>query len=268
MKASRRNAIFASFVAVMAFPLAIPGETHMRLLQIMADANCRISAAMPARVAALPHFAQALASGGRVRIVAIGSSSTVGVGASSPAASYPSQLRALLETSLPRDNFEVINLGVGGETASKTAERLRRDIPALAPDLVVWQVGTNDALTGVPVADYEKTLHSSLQFLRAQGLDVVLVGVQWTRKFAGNDAYTRVRDANARVARLEGVNIVSRYDAMRQLAEATGREDLIGPDNLHMNDRGYRCLAEEIAGTLANAVAPILPPTAASEPQP
>jgi lysophospholipase L1-like esterase len=220
----------------------------------MADDICKVAAAMPSRVGALPSFSRALKSGGRVRIVAIGSSSTEGVGASSPAASYPSQLRALLETSLPRDNFEVINLGVGGETATRTAERLRRDVPALAPDLVIWQVGTNDALSGAPIGDYEKTLRSSLQFLSARHLDVVLVGMQWTRKFASNDVYTQMREATARVARLEGVSVVSRYDAMRQLAETTGREDLIGPDNLHMNDRGYRCLAEEVAVTLAHAV--------------
>ena len=254
MKASRRHSILASLIAVLAFPLAIPGETHTRRLNIVADESCMVTAAMPARTAALPRFSRALTSSGRVRIVAIGSSSTEGVGASSPAASYPSQLRALLETSLPRDDFDVVNLGIGGETATKTAERLRSDVPALAPDLVVWQVGTNDALSGAPIADYEKTLRASLQFLRAQHLDVVLVGMQWTRKFAGSEIYTQMREATARVARLEGVSIVSRYDAMRQLAEATGREDLIGPDNLHMNDRGYRCLAEQVAVTLAHAV--------------
>ena len=99
--------------------MSIPGETHTRRLRINAEETCKVGAAMPAKVSALPGFSQALRRGGRVRIVAIGSSSTEGVGASSPAANYPSQLRALLETSLPRDEFEVINLGVGGETAKR-----------------------------------------------------------------------------------------------------------------------------------------------------
>jgi lysophospholipase L1-like esterase len=234
--------------------MAIPGETHTRRLRIAADESCKVGAAMPAKAVALPGFSQALRRGGRVRIVAIGSSSTEGVGASSPAANYPSQLRALLETSLPRDEFEVINLGVGGETAGKTAQRLRRDIPALEPDLVVWQVGTNDALAGAQVAAYEATLRGTLQFLKEQRVDVLLVGMQWTRKLASNEAYAQVREATANVARREGVGIVSRYDAMRQLAEASGSEDLIGPDNLHMNDRGYRCMAEQVAVTLAHSV--------------
>ncbi len=78
--------------------------------------------------------------------------------------------------------------------------------------------------------------------------------MQWTRKLASNEAYAQVREATARVARREGVGLVSRYDAMRQLAEISGREDMIGPDSLHMNDRGYRCMAEQVAVTLAHAV--------------
>jgi lysophospholipase L1-like esterase len=97
-------------------------------------------------------------------------------------------------------------------------------------------------------------LGGTLQFLKAQRVDVLLVGMQWTRKLASNEAYGQVREATANVARREGVGIVSRYDAMRQLAEASGSEDLIGPDNLHMNDRGYRCMAEQVAVTLAHAV--------------
>jgi acyl-CoA thioesterase I len=253
MKPSIRQLVLAPVLAVLAFPMSIPGETHTRRLRIVADESCKVGAAMPARILALPGFSQALRRGGKVRIVAIGSSSTEGVGASSPAANYPSQLRALLETSLPRDEFEVINLGVGGETAKKTAERLRRDIPALEPDLVVWQVGTNDALVGAQIADYEATLRGTLQFLKAQHFDVLLVGMQWTRKLAGNEAAAQVRDATARVARREDVSIVSRYDAMRQLVEASGSEDQLGPDSLHLNDRGYRCMAEQVAVTLAHA---------------
>ena len=255
MRASVRHFLLAAALAALAFPAAIPGETHAHRLVVAAEDLCKVAAAMPLNVAALPRFSRALASGGRVRIVAIGSSSTEGVGASSPNASYPSQLRALLESALPGDDFEVINMGVGGETAPTTAARLRRDIPALNPDLIVWQVGTNDALTGASLADYEETVGGALKYLKAQRLDVLLVGMQWTRKLAANQAYADVRDATARVAREQGVSVVSRFDAMRQLAEASGREDLIGPDHLHMNDRGYRCLAEQVAVTLAHAVA-------------
>ena len=118
---------------------------------------------------------------------------------------------------------------------------------------MIWQVGTNDALRSVPLADYERTLRGTLGLLKASGQDVLLVGMQWTRKFAANPNYIAVRDVTARVAAEQGVTLVSRYDAMRRVAELNGREDLIGPDHLHMNDRGYRCLAEQVAVTLSLA---------------
>ncbi len=254
MKASLHRTL-VGFVGLFAiFPAIVPGETSTRKLNVFAEAACNVGDALPARIAALPGFSAALESKKHVRIVAIGSSSTEGAGASSAAATYPSQLHALLQLALPGDRFEVINLGIGGETAGKTVERLRRDIPGLSPDLVVWQVGTNDALNGVAIPDYEKTVRDALQFLKTGHYDTLLVGMQWTRKLAGNPNYVATRDATVHVAGLEGVTIVSRYDAMRKLADASGREDFTGPDHLHMNDRGYRCLAEEVAVTLAHAV--------------
>jgi lysophospholipase L1-like esterase len=254
MKKSLRPLPVLSLALFLTFPAVVPGETHGRGLHVATESSCGVADALPARIAALPHFSRAIENRRRLRIVAIGSSSTEGVGASSPAANYPSQLRALLQLAMPEDSFEVINLGVGGETAVNTVERLRRDIPRLSPDLVVWQVGTNDALTGAVIADYQTTVRDALKFLKAGQFDVLLIGPQWTRKLAGNPAYVAVRDATAQVARVEGVTLVSRYDAMRKLAEASGREDFTGPDHLHMNDRGYRCLAEQVAVTLAHAV--------------
>jgi acyl-CoA thioesterase I len=237
----------------LAAPMVFPGSNAARRLRVASEDVCRGAASMPAKIGAFPNFSKAIRDEGRVRIVAIGSSSTEGIGASTPAANYPSQLRDMLQTALPVEAVEVVNLGIGGEKAAQTALRLREEIPRLGPDLVVWQVGTNDGIAGVMPARYEATLRESLRFLKGGEADVLLVGMQWSRKLAANPNYIAIRDVTARVAREEGVTLVSRYEAMRQLGDATGREDFIGPDNLHMNDRGYRCLAEQIAATLSHA---------------
>lgn len=250
----RRFFVMTAVAAYAGFPVVAPGETHERRLRVTPEASCAVTDALPAHVAGLPKLSQALLSGRKVRIVAIGSSSTQGVGASAANRAYPAQLRALLELALPATDFEVANLGVGGETADATAERLRREIPRQNPDLVIWQVGTNDGLRDVPVDAYGQTLRSALDFLRRRGDDVLLVGVQWTRKFAANPHYLAVRDANAQIAGEQGVTLVSRFDSMRRLADLSGQEELIGPDQLHMNDRGYRCLAEQVAATLSRAI--------------
>src|SRR3981189_2355531 len=65
----------------------------------------------------LTHTAQRLANFELLTIVAIGSSSTAGAGASSPAASYPSRLAAELKEQFPGHPITVINRGVNGEEA-------------------------------------------------------------------------------------------------------------------------------------------------------
>ncbi len=225
MNTRLRFTLMGIVAAFAAFPVVAPGETHERQLRVTPEASC--AATLPAHVAGLPKFSEALLSGRSVRIVAIGSSSTEGVGASAPTRSYPAQLRALLNLALPATEFEVINLGVGGETAAATVERLRRDLPKQRPDLVIWQVGTNDGLRDVPIGDYERTLRSALGFLRQRGDDVMLVGMQWTRKFAANPHYLAVRDATAQIA---GEQRRDPDLAVRRHAPARGPQRPRGPD--------------------------------------
>jgi acyl-CoA thioesterase-1 len=71
----------------------------------------------------LPKFAEALQQQGKVTIVAIGTSSTEGDGASSAAASYPSRLSTALLVRFPQPPISVLNLGVGGQEAPDEAAR-------------------------------------------------------------------------------------------------------------------------------------------------
>src|SRR5262249_25228233 len=63
----------------------------------------------------LPHLAQKIAAGDPITIIAIGSSSTAGAGASSPDASYPSQLSVELRKQFPKMSFTMLNRGVHPE---------------------------------------------------------------------------------------------------------------------------------------------------------
>src|ERR1700722_1182663 len=90
----------------------------------------------------LPHTALRLAAGKSLTIVALGSSSTYGTGASRPEYSYPSRLAALLRARYPGADIKVINRGVGGELIGDTTARIAREVIGDQPDLVIWQVGT------------------------------------------------------------------------------------------------------------------------------
>ncbi|HTO78912.1 MAG TPA: SGNH/GDSL hydrolase family protein [Methylocystis sp.] len=195
----------------------------------------------------LPVLAAALKGRKSARLLAIGSSSTVGVGASSNGKAYPAQLEAILEHALQGTDLEIISRGVSGETANVAAERLRSEVALAKPDLVLWQLGTNDAIARVPAANFEDTVRSAVAWLKENQIDVVLVGMQYTPRFARDPNYAAIRDSLRRIAAEQHVLYVRRYDAMRYIAQAHANLELMAKDNFHLNDLGYQCMAEHVA---------------------
>lgn len=208
--------------------------------------NCEAPATDIATPEPLPRLAVALRDRKAIKVLAIGSSSTVGIGASSPSANYPAQLESILERTFHGLDVVVVNRGVSGETADRTSERLKVQVALDRPDLVLWQVGTNDALARVPVENFVITVGETLRWLKENGVDVVLVGLQYTFSVAKDEYYTSFRMALRKLAADQNVLLVRRYEAMRFI-ETAHETELVSKDGLHLNDAGYRCMAEHIA---------------------
>lgn len=204
--------------------------------------------ARPAQVmgGTLPHVAQRLAAGQPLRILAFGSSSTQGTGASSPAAAYPARLRVFLSGALPVP-VEVVNAGIGGQDADDMLRRL----PALAaghPDLVIWQTGSNDPLRHVPLDRFDRETRAGIAAFRAAGIDVMLMEPQDCAVLRAHDGANVFRDDLRRIAADMRVPLVRRYDLMQSwLAEGLlTRSQLYYRDGLHMTDGGYAYLARAV----------------------
>jgi lysophospholipase L1-like esterase len=85
---------------------------------------------------------------------------------------------------------------------------------------------------------------------------VVLVDPQYGDALAKDEYYGQVVAAIAEVAREAHVLLVDRFESMRELAHQRGDKFYLAADNLHLNDTGHRCLAEQltrsiVAGLLA-----------------
>ena len=210
------------------------------------SAYCQAPASDIATPEPLPHLAAALEGKRTVRVLAIGSSSTVGIGASAARNGYPAQLELILEKIFKGVDIIIVNRGVSGEVAATTAERLKLEVALERPDLVLWQLGTNDALARVPVDEFVETVKDMLQWLKEHQVDTVLVGLQYTPQAAKDEHYTAIRTALRALAVAENVLLVRRFDAMQFIEQAT-KIDLLSGDDLHLNDLGYRCMAEHIA---------------------
>lgn len=193
---------------------------------------------------------------GRLTILAVGSSSIEGVGASRRELGFVPLLEAGLRQRLPGVEITVVNRGIGGETTAQTGARLRRELDAVRPDLVLWQLGTNDVLRDLPMDDVFKAFRDGQAVLNAAGVDVLLIDPQRLPDNATNPAFQGRNPALSEVARLIGLEggrigyaVSTRFAAMNDWRglERGG----VGPDDLHLNDQGYACWAEITAEGLA-----------------
>ena len=123
--------------------------------------------------ASLPHTAARFREGGPLKIVAIGSSSTTGLWVLNSAATFPEVMRRELEKLRPSSRIEIVNSGRIGETIKDNLARFERDVLAHRPDLVIWQIGTNDVAWGGHADGLKDQVIRGVRALKTAGVDVI-----------------------------------------------------------------------------------------------
>lgn len=203
----------------------------------------------------LRHMARRIAAREPLTIVAVGSSSTAGAGASSPAASYPSRLAAELKQRFPGLDVTVLNRGVNGEETAQMMARFGTGVLAAHPDLVLWQVGTNSVLRDHPLKPHSVLLREGIAQLKEAGADVVLIDMQFTPRVLAKAETQGMEDQIALAAKEANVDLFNRFAVMRDWHEVQHIpfEAFVAPDELHMNDWSYGCVAKLLAAAIAEA---------------
>ena len=187
--------------------------------------------------APLPNSALALEKRQKIRILAIGaiSAAVLGVGRDGS----PPLLEQILERTIKGLDVEIINRGFSGELAEAAGTRLKVEVALNHPDLVLWQVGTNDAFAQVPAEAFQLTVSNTVRWLKEHNIDVILVGLHYVKHLAKNEHYQAIRASLGRVATAESVLRIGRYEAMEVLARTmreSGRRD---PGDFGFSEAGY-----------------------------
>jgi acyl-CoA thioesterase-1 len=223
----------------------------------MPDLDSPMTAAtMPPLV--LPQSRRALArhgsQNGSLRITAFGSSTTEGIGASSTEAGFTSVMRRLMLRQVPE--IVLSNRGIGGNNAIDLHRRLD-DVIADAPDLVLFQTGSNDPLQGVSLERFEQLTRGDLARLKAEtGADIVLIDQQLCRMLEECEAFPPFLASLHRIGEENGIPVFPRYRLMQTWCQAPGQDrDTMSPDGLHMGDHGYALLGAALADWLLSGLA-------------
>jgi len=213
----------------------------------------------------LSNLTKQFAGRGPIKIVAIGSSSTEGVGGIVP---YPYRLEMALRERFknhdPKWMIDVLNRGKGGEEAPPELKRFDTDVLAEHPSLVIWQVGANAIFHDdqFDVDDVAAKIATGLSQLRDLPMDVVLMDMQYAPALVGADKIKlaeRMGSLISTAADRAGVNLFRRFDLMRRwrVDDNIPFEDMIWNGdglNLHQNDWSTRCVTQALDSAIAGAM--------------
>jgi acyl-CoA thioesterase-1 len=169
-----------------------------------------------------------------IEIVALGDSLTAGLGLD-PGQSFPEQLEAALKAR--GHDVTVANAGVSGDTSSDGLARVEWSVPAEA-DIVIVELGANDALRGVDPAVTRKSLSEILAKLTGRDQAVLL---------AGMFAPPNLGPAYAKAFNPIYPDLAAEYDVPLYpffLASVATDARLNQPDGMHPNKEGIAKIVE------------------------
>src|SRR5262245_31996843 len=197
----------------------------------------------------LTKTAKALAGRRPVVIAALGGASTMGVAAGGLELAWPARLASALGERLPSARTKVINLAVGRQTAKAGVERLVRDVLPLKPTLVIWETGTMEAVRGIDVDEFRETVQAGIDELRAAGIEVLLMNMQFSRETDAMIQFGPYLTAIRQLAEANDVPLFRRRGIMRHWAES----DLL--DLRARDDAKRRQLAAKLYDCIGRAMA-------------
>ncbi len=179
----------------------------------------------------LAQLAAAIAAGGPVDILAVGSATTVGsvtnAGEHSAAqgGAFPWQMVRALNAALPSVEFRLTVRGGRGMTAEDMLPLLDAALKERHYPLVLWQTGTVEAVRGLQPNGMLDVLHTGAERVRDAGGDLVLIDPQFSRFLRANTDLDPYEGVMQQVATMPGVALFHRFDLMRAWAN-DGRIDL------------------------------------------
>ena len=109
---------------------------------------------------------------------------------------------ALLAERLKRErlDYSVVNASISGETTSRGLNRIAKVLAQHKPVLLILQLGGNDGLRGLPVAQMKTNLSAMIRQAHKAGARVLLVGIRMPPNY-GPDYTREFESAFAEVAK-------------------------------------------------------------------
>jgi acyl-CoA thioesterase-1 len=149
---------------------------------------------------------------------------------------------ALLEKRLAAEGYDysVANASISGEITSGGLARIGKVLAQTRPAVVILELGANDGLRGLPVAEMKNNLAAMIARAKKAGARVLLIGMRMPPNY-GPDDTEAFAAAYAELARRERVALVPFL-----LEGIAAQPGLFQADGMHPNEAGEPLLLDNI----------------------
>ena len=153
----------------------------------------------------------------------------------------------LLEQQLEKDKspWTVFNASISGETSSGGISRLPSLLTQKQPGIVMIELGANDALRGLPIAQTETNLRRMIQMSKKSGARVLLFGIQIPTNY-GQSYTTQFKKLYQQLANEEQIELLPFF-----LEGVASKPELFQADRLHPNVQAQSILFKNVWGSMA-----------------
>jgi hypothetical protein len=201
----------------------------------------------------LSHVASEIKDRHRLNISVVGSVSSALSGPDGARFAYPAQLEQALKARLPGNDITVTPHVGPRQTSAEMAASLDKILADDRPALVVWQVGTVDAMRGVEPEEFRTNLDQGLDTIAGAHADVVLMNMQYsprTESMLGVSAYA---DVMRWVAEQHGIPLFDRLALMRYWNDEGTFDLYAATKDYAMARQVHECIGRALASQIINA---------------
>ena len=152
---------------------------------------------------------------------------------------------ALLQKQLDADKIKakVVNASISGDTTAGGRARLPQLLKTHQPKVVLLELGANDALRGLPLAQTQSNLTTMTQLAKKSGAKVLLLGMQVPPNYGAS--YTRqFAQVFTDVGKVESVAVVPFL--LKGVADAPNALQYFQSDRIHPNARAQTTIAGNV----------------------
>jgi hypothetical protein len=188
-----------------------------------------------------------------LKIVVMGTGSSMLSGPLTGSDAYPARLEQSLKQMVPKLNVEVVSQAKPRQTADKMVKTIDKILLDEKPILVIWQSGTFDANQGVNPKEFLNSITEGVEKLQSRGVDIILMNMQYSPRMELMLAIEAYADNMRWVARERQVPLFDRLAIMRNWNDTNAIDLYAASKDGSIAKRLHDCIGRALAALIIDA---------------